>query len=70
MKKLTVTNESETGLNLTIKDETTGITYTRQELIPKIKKNYGWVWNGFEVVTRSDGLQYIRTTEDNPNKLD
>lgn len=62
MKKLLVTSESETGLNIKIKDTSTGITYTREELIPKIEKNYGGVWNGFEVVERHDGLKYIRTT--------
>lgn len=70
MKKLTVILESGTGLNKKIKDESTGIIYTNDEIYEKVKKNHGGVWNGYVAVKNEDGTKFIRSTEDNPNKLD
>lgn len=69
MKHIIVTKESETGLDEEFKDLSTGKTYRRDELVKKIDKNYGGIWKGFETRTRDDGLTYIATTKDNPNKL-
>lgn len=69
-KKLVVLEETETGLNRKIKDLSTGKIYEIEEIYEKVKKNYGGVWSGYIAIEKEDGVKYIRSTEDNPNKLD
>ncbi len=69
MKKLIVIFEGETGLNKKIKDESTGKIYTNEEIYEKVKKNHNGVWDGYIAVEKEDGTKFIRSTEDNPNKL-
>ncbi len=69
VKKLTVISESDTGLNTKIKDESTGKIYTNDEIYEKVKKNHGGVWDGYIAVEKEDGTKFIKSTEDNKNKL-
>lgn len=69
MKILTVVTESDTGLNERIKDESTGKIYTHEEIYEKVKKNHGGIWDGYIAVKKEDGTKFIKSTEDNPNKL-
>lgn len=69
MKKLVVIEETKTGLNKKIKDMDTGKIYDNEEIFEKIKKNRGGVWDGYEAIETENGVKYIRSTKDNPNKL-